>query len=60
MALEVALERLAWSANQKAREQSLPNQGKPWSPAEDAQLVHEFDQALSQREGHRLMKGAPG
>jgi hypothetical protein len=31
-ALEVALEKIAWSANQKVREQTLPNQGKPWSP----------------------------
>jgi len=49
-ALEVALERLAWSANQKVREQSLPNQGKPWSPDEDSQLAREFDQALSERD----------
>jgi hypothetical protein len=49
-ALEVALERLTWSANQKAREQSVPNQGKPWSPDEDAQLAREFDQSLSERE----------
>ena len=49
-ALEVALERLAWSANQKAREQNLPNQGKPWSPDEDALLAREFDQSLSERE----------
>jgi hypothetical protein len=49
-ALEVALERLAWSANQKAREESLPNQGKPWLPDEDAQLAREFERSLSQRE----------
>jgi hypothetical protein len=50
-ALEVALERLAWAANQKPREQNLPpNQGKPWSPNEDAQLVREFDESLSERE----------
>jgi hypothetical protein len=49
-ALEVALERLTWPVNQKAREQSVPNQGKPWSPGEDAQLAREFDQSLSERE----------
>jgi hypothetical protein len=49
-ALEVALEQLAWSANQKAREQSFPNQGKAWSPDEDAQLAREFDQSLSERD----------
>jgi hypothetical protein len=49
-ALEVALERLAWSVNQKTREQSVPNQGKPWSQDEDAQLGREFDQSLSERE----------
>src|SRR5258706_6264970 len=50
-ALEVALEQLAWAANQKPREQNLPpNQGKPWSPSEDAQLASEFDQSLAERE----------
>jgi len=49
-ALEMALERLTWSANQKTREQSVPNQGKPWPPDEDAQLAREFDQSLSERE----------
>jgi hypothetical protein len=49
-ALEVALERLTWSVNQKTREQSVPNQGKPWSPDEDDQLLQEFDQSLSERE----------
>lgn len=50
-ALEVALERLAWTANQQSREKSLPpNQGNPWSPAEDIQLAGEFDQSLSEGE----------
>jgi len=54
-ALEVALERLAWSANQSTRVQDLlPNQGKPWSPAEDAQLAREFDESLAQPEMAQL------
>lgn len=50
-ALEMALERLAFSANQKTREQNQPaNQGKPWSPNEDAQLAQEFDRSLPEGE----------
>ena len=50
-ALKTALEQLALAANQQARQQNLPpNPGKPWSPAEDAQLASEFDQALPERE----------
>ena len=54
-ALEVALEHLAGAANQKARQQSQPpNQGKPWSPAEDVQLASEFEQAIPEREMARV------
>jgi hypothetical protein len=49
-ALGVALDQLAALANQKIREQNLPNQGKPWSPDEDAQLAREFEQSLPKRE----------
>lgn len=50
-ALEMALERLAWSVKKKAREQGMPpNQGKPWTPGEDAQLSSEFDQSLPETE----------
>ena len=50
-ALQMALERLAWSINEKLRENSMPpNSGKPWTTSEDAQLANEFDQSLAARE----------
>lgn len=50
-ALAVALDRLAWSVNEKLREDSLPpNSGKPWTAEEDTLLTAEFDQSLALRE----------
>ncbi len=50
-ALEIALERLAFSANQNGSQHNLPpNQGKAWSPNEDAQLAQEFDRSLPEGE----------
>jgi hypothetical protein len=50
-ALGIALERLAWSVNEKLREQSMPpNSGKPWTAEEDGRLTAEFEQSLSARE----------
>jgi hypothetical protein len=47
-ALQIALESLSWSVNEKLREAALPpNSGKPWTSNEDAQLAGEFDQSLA-------------
>jgi hypothetical protein len=54
-ALSAALEDVADAANRSDKERNLPpNQGKPWSPDEDAQLAREFDASIAQPELARL------